>query len=570
MNRAALAGTLIVCGTALLAPRRAAVAQGVSDRVRRALSEEPRDHLGSLLTRFYRRRAYRPAWVGDSGPSSRAAELLAAIAAAGADGLNPDDYSAAAPDSVARQDVLFSRTLLAFGSDLSRGRVDPATVDSDWTAAPGPVDLIGALETAAQSARAADALERLAPPQPGYARLRRALQRYRDLAAQGGWPGVPAGPALAPGDRDARVSALRGRLAVEGELGATEQGGDVYDAALAGAVRRFQDRHGLDVDGLVGLATLVALNVSVEARIRQIEMNLERWRWLPRALGEHYVMVNSAAFELEIVDHGRQVMTMRAIVGRRDWPTPIVSTRITGLIFSPVWNIPRAIALEEVLPLVRRDPSYLARERITVFEDSSPAVREVDPATVAWSALTESTFTLQLKQAPGGHNPMGGVKVIQGSPFNVCIHDTPLKSLLRARARAFSHGCVRAERAADLATYLLRDSVRWARDSVLARMGQRKEQLVMLSRPVPVHLCYWTAWVNDDGTVEFRDDVYGWDAKLTAALAKVRKPARRRRSGRRRLHGDDARTTPPRAGPRLRARPAPQRDAWPRGRWRAA
>jgi murein L,D-transpeptidase YcbB/YkuD len=318
------------------------------------------------------------------------------------------------------------------------------------------------------------------------------------------------------------VAVLRARLVSEADLAPGDDSGDVYDAAAVQAVRRFQARHGLDPDGVLGAETLAALNVPVSKRIRQIELNLERWRWLPRSLGLRYVMVNSAAFTLEVVDSARQLMTMRAIVGRSDRPTPIVSGRITGVIFDPVWNVPRSIAVEEMLPLVRRNPRHLEQHAITVFEDSSRAALQVDPATIDWAAMTQESFNLQLRQAPGGDNPLGGVKVVFGSRFNVAIHDTPLRSLFRERVRTFSHGCIRVDRAADLVTYLLQDSVRWTGDSVRARMAITTEGAVTLPRSVPVHLSYWTALVDDDGTVQFRDDVYGWDARLADALASHR------------------------------------------------
>ena len=373
-----MARAAFLCIAALLAGHRDAASQALSDRVRQRLSIEPRDAIGHVLTRFYGQRGYHPGWVSDSGPSPPAGALLQVIEAASTDGLDPHDYAEGriralleggnAPDTLARLDVLLSRTLLAYGTDLSRGRIDPAAVDSSWTAAPRPVDLVAVLRTALDSSGGlALALQRLAPPHPPYAALRRALDRYRDIAAHGGWPIVPAGSAILPGDRDTRVAILRARLAREADL--ASGGGDsgsVYDTAAEQAVRRFQARHGLEADGVVGAATLAALNVPVETRVRQIALNMERWRWMPRALGARYVMVNSAAFTLEIVDSARPVMTMPAIVGRRDWPTPIVSGEITGLIFSPVWNVPRTIAREEVLPLARRDPTYLERHRITV------------------------------------------------------------------------------------------------------------------------------------------------------------------------------------------------------------
>ncbi len=529
VNRTLLARASLLLIAALLAVHRVAAAQGLPERLRARLSAEPHDALRPLLVRVYEQRAYRAGWVGENGPLPAAADLLGVVEAARADGLDPDDYPHAAirrllqsggePDSLARLDLLLSRTLLAYGSHLSRGRIDPAAVDSPWTAAPRAVDLAAALKAVLDSGRPAQVLERLAPPHPGYAKLREALKRHRGIADRGGWPAFPAGRNLVPGTRDARVVALRTRLTGEGDLPSGNDGGDVYDTAVVHAVQRFQTRHGLEPDGVVGAATRGALNVPVRVRIRQIELNLERWRWLPRSLGRRYVMVNSAAFELALIDSGRTVMTTQAVVGRGDWPTPIVSGQITSLIFSPVWNIPRSIAVEEVLPLVQRDPQYLRQQRISVFEDSSPAPREVDPGTVDWAAMTEQTFNLQLRQAPGGDNPLGGVKFIFGSHFNVCIHDTPARVAFHERVRNFSHGCTRIERPADLAVRLLQDSVRWAADSVRAAMTGPTEQVVPLPQPIPAHLTYWTAWVDEDGTIQFRDDIYGWDERLAAALA---------------------------------------------------
>ena len=253
--------------------------------------------------------------------------------------------------------------------------------------------------------------------------------------------------------------------------------------------------------------------------MRQIELNLERWRWLPRDLGDRYVMVNSAAFTLEVRDRGHRVMEMPVIVGRPDWPTPIASGRITALVFNPVWDIPPAIASQEVVPLIRRDSTYIARHGITVYRDSAKTLLPVDPVTVDWSTASESTFTLRLKQAPGYDNPLGAVKAVFGSRFNVCLHDTPVRASFQERVRTFSHGCVRVARAAELATYLLDDSTRWSGDSVQARMAAGLEKPVPLPQSIPTYLAYWTAWVDDDGSVEFRDDVYGWDRQLAAALA---------------------------------------------------
>ncbi len=519
---------LMLCGAAGPWASRVLVAQTVAERVRERLRTVPHTTRASLLTRFYVRRDYRPAWVTDTGPLPASRELAAAVGAASTEGLDAGDYplgpirrllaSSRGADGLARLELLLSETLLAFGSDLARGRIEPTTMDTAWTASPLSLDL-AAVATQIDSAPLGQVLTALAPPAPGYARLRLALGHYRDIAARGGWPHIPAGPELAPGDSGARVGLLKSRLALELGVSADTSHPDVYDDGLARTVRWFQATHGLEVDARVGPATLVALNVPVADRIRAMELNLERWRWLPRDLGESYVMVNSAAFSAELVDRDHATMTMRAIVGRSDWPTPIVSSRIVKLVFSPAWDIPKSIALAEVLPLARRDPHYIGRERITVFRDSDGVAREMDPLTVNWGAITDSTFSLRLTQAPGGQNPLGGIKFVLGSRFGVRIHDTPARSRFGERVRTFSHGCIRVERPAELAAALLQDSLRWPLDSVRAKMNEPDEESVPLPRPMPVHLSYQTVWVDQDGAVEFRNDVYGWDRRLSAALA---------------------------------------------------
>jgi L,D-transpeptidase YcbB len=335
------------------------------------------------------------------------------------------------------------------------------------------------------------------------------------MTAHGGWLIAPAGPPLELDVHDARVALLRRRLLAEGYAAAAEGDAELFDGTLDAAVREFQERHGLVVDGAVGSATRRALNVPATARVRQIALNLERWRWLPRFLGRRYVVVNSAAFALDVVDGGQRVIGMRAIVGRTDWPTPIVSSRITEAVFRPAWHVPRAIATAELLGLAQRDPAYLAREGIRVFADSAAGGHEIDPATIDWHAATESTFAYQLVQEPGPTNPLGGVRFVFWTPFDVFIHDTPLRPLFSERFRAFSHGCVRVEGAADLATYLLPE---WSVDSIHAALTVGRERRVRVPTAIPVHLVYWTAWTDDRGEVQFRDDVYGWDRELGIAL----------------------------------------------------
>lgn len=246
---------------------------------------------------------------------------------------------------------------------------------------------------------------------------------------------------------------------------------------------------------------------------QRIAANLERWRWLPRDLGPRYLMVDVPAFTVELTDSGRSTFVARAIVGRRDWPTPITTSTVTKVVFNPSWYIPRAIALAEVIPMQIRDSTYFRRMGIRVFPRRGR--REVDPATVDWPKVTESTYAYRLVQQPGPANPLGVVRLHADNPFGVALHDTPQGAVFSEPIRAFSHGCVRVDRALALAHLLLGDTS-------TARPRGGRERAVALPEPVPVVFAYWTAWVDDAGVLQLRDDVYGWDARLAAALAPPR------------------------------------------------
>jgi len=491
------------------------------------------------LNGFYSRRLYHPAWSDNSGPTRLVDDLVNALRRADIEGLRPKEYHLAAietllaavradiqkglvivPDRLAEFDLLLTDAFLVYGSHLLSGRVNPETIQPNWVAThQRSIDLAAALEAALASDNIPGKLATLAPPQPGFRRLRQALAHYRELASRGGWPTIPDGPTLKRGDQGSRVAALRERLSLDGDLEAAKREKTaLFDEALEQAVKRFQRCHALKVDGLMDAATRAELNVSVERRVEQLEVNLERWRWLPQDLGRRYILVNIPAFKLEVVEDEAIVLAMRVVVGKIGDPTPVLNATMDYIFLNPYWNVPHEMAVKEILPRIKRDRSYLAQHNMRVFKGAGPEAREVDPKTVDWSAIAPDDFPYRLRQDPGPLNGMGRVKFIFINKFDVYLHDTPGRYLFEKTQRAFSHGCIRIEKPIDLAVYLLRQDPRWNRDAFLRDLEKKGNQCVTLPEQIPIYLVYRTAWADGDGTIQFCPDIYGWDAPLLGAM----------------------------------------------------
>jgi murein L,D-transpeptidase YcbB/YkuD len=256
----------------------------------------------------------------------------------------------------------------------------------------------------------------------------------------------------------------------------------------------------------------------VEERVSQIEANLERWRWLPQDFGPRYILVNVANFGLEVIENDATVMTMRAVVGKSYTRTPAFSADMTYLVFCPYWNVPDSIAKEEMLPLIQEDPAYLAQNHLKLFQGWGSEQKEIDPTTVDWSQVDDEDFPYHLRQEPGAMNPLGRVKFMFPNKFHVYLHDSPARALFWRTEREFSHGCIRIHKAAELAEYVLRGDPQWTPESVREAMEKSLDQIVRLPEPIPVHVLYWTAWVDEAGLVHFRKDIYGRDKPLEEAL----------------------------------------------------
>lgn len=503
---------------------------------------ELRDDEWSLVARLYGRgdsaAVSGPIWLEHGRPGARAREFAASLTAVETEGLRPGDYPIGAltdamraatpgpdgtvkPDAMARADVLLTASFVDLANDLLTGRVDPRVVAPGWhiatRASDVPARVASALDAVRSGGDVREVLGGLRPALGGYAELVRALAQYRAIAQHGGWERLPAGPTLQRGDTGSSVAALRHRLAAEGYL-TRAVGGDTYDSEVLAAVARFQERHGLTIDSLVGPRTRAALDVPAAHRVRQIEANLERLRWLPRDPGKRFIVVNVPSFSLIAFDDGMRVLTMPVVVGdelasRR---TPIFADSMRYIQFGPYWNVPRSIAVNEILPQARRDRGYLARNRYQLLRGWGDDAPVVDPYSLSDADLFSTRY--RVRQLPGPTNALGRVKFMFPNDYAVYLHDTPAKSLFDEAHRAHSHGCVRVADPEALAAFVLEDRADWPRSRIAETLRTGRRLRVDLEHAVPVYLVYLTAFARE-GEVAFRDDIYDRDARLLAALA---------------------------------------------------
>jgi L,D-transpeptidase YcbB len=467
---------------------------------------------------LYEAANFRPLWLRSDKPTSQAAEILRALSEADRHGLSPEDYDAArlreeaarfdsatppAAGDAGAFDTALTVCVLRYISDAHLGRVPPRAVGFAFEMEVrrfDPVAFVLQLPAAEAPARL---LATLDPQFALFGRLITALAHWRDLAARPEFPQVPNLPKLHPGESHAGVGPLREFLRAIGDLPSAAQApknARVYDPDLVKAVRRFQERQGLGADGVIGEATLSQLQISPAGRVRQIELALERLRWLPPPEDEAFVVVNLPEFQLRGYYRGNTspALQLRAVVGsaslRRE--TPVLHASMQYLVFRPYWDVPPTIARKEILPDSKQDPAYFSQHNFEFHHG-------------------------RIRQRPGDDNALGLLKFVFPNPFHVYMHDTPKKRLFAKSRRDFSHGCIRVSDAAALAEFVLRGQGKWDRDGIdTAMKSGRNNRRVYLERPVGVYLLYSTVVVDEDGTTHFFEDIYGQDARLDAVLAK--------------------------------------------------
>jgi murein L,D-transpeptidase YcbB/YkuD len=498
-----------------------AVQQRLTGATPKGVDADAWRHVRSLYASF----ANSPLWLNSDGLSTdRVTELANALASADSDAILVDKYPTAdlsravtalrstqypTAEQLADADILMTSTFAELGEDMLTGQIDPRTQSQSWYINPREEEIDSALTRTLRESPVDRSIALIRPQDPTYDSLRVEMIHYRDLAAKGDWPAIPKGSALKPGQSDSRdrLTALADRLRAEGYL-ASEYAPQVsdsarqqsdrlkYDATLAGAVAQFQARHNIGVDSTLGPETVDALNKPVSFRLGQIAANLERYRWLPRALGARYILVNVPAFELTAYDKGKPSLQMRVIVGQdyEGKSTPVFSDSMQFVVFRPYWNVTDSIAAKEIYPKLAADPTYLDRNNYEI-------------ATIEGRK--------RVRQKPGEKNSLGLVKFMFPNDFNIYLHDTPQDELFNKDVRAFSHGCIRLQHPDSLAQFVLG----WPMDSVHKEMREgRDDHRVNLKQKIPVYIVYFTTYLKN-GELYFGNDLYKRDDAMVKTMA---------------------------------------------------
>ena len=478
-----------------------------------------------------------PLWFEDGHPTAMAQEAVAILAAAADEGLEPRDYDAAAlsqaldgarqgpapsPQAQSRLDDALTSALLRYLSDRQTGRIDPRQIHARFHVPRGtPAATVEFLRTAVTEHRLADAVKQTAPQLPMYDGLRRALARYRQLTDHPAWQSPlppPPGRKLEEGQAYDGLAQLTQRLQAVGDLAPETPLPPLFQEPLVSALKRFQERHGLAVDGILGRATLEQLNVKPARRVRQIELALERLRWTPYLQAPRMIVVNVPEFMLRAyeVHDGRVAvkLAMKVIVGKTlDTRTPLFGEAMRFIEFSPYWNVPSSIAEKELIPRLQRDPAYFEQQGFEFVTDSAQVVTTLAPEHL--EAVQAGRW--RIRQRPGPLNPLGDIKFVFPNNDQIYLHHTPETQLFARERRDFSHGCIRVEAPLALARFVLQDQPDWTEERIQAAMAKGESSTLRLQTPLPVLIAYSTVIVQN-GHVSFYPDIYGHDRLLDQAL----------------------------------------------------
>lgn len=481
----------------------------------------------NLLAELYHKNNLQLLW---NNPDS-VKQLFDAIEASFLEGLTPNDYHLKTllrlqqqlatgmdyPTLKANLDILLTDALIRLAYDKNFGKVDPKRIHSTWNLSSKSIDdPAPKIEAAIRNATVGKTLANLSPQFIIYEHLKKALAYYRFIKNQGGWPTIAGGPALKQGMKDRRVVTLRNRLKCTSELCSTNLTSPLFDKELKEAVLRFQRRHYLKTDGVVGRNTLARLNQTVDHKINQIRVNLERARWSLHDIPESFILVDIAGYSLTYHYQGQVIWTTEVVVGKPYHMTPSFESSIKYLVINPTWTIPRSIIGNETLPHIKADPDYLQKQNLRVLDYKGI---QVDSSSITWNSYSGKTFPYLIRQDPGPHNALGRIKFMFPNKHAIYLHDTPHRELFTEDQRAFSHGCIRVSQPLTLAELILNnDGQNWDKERFMQVIASKETATVSLKTPLPVVLFYWTVNASTEDGILFKQDVYGRDKALLQEL----------------------------------------------------
>lgn len=469
-------------------------------------------------------------WLDNRQLTDRATDALDFIAVSVNHGLNPDDYhydllqqlnprfNSEHNESDAHLfDLILSDGLLKLIRDMSVGRLDPGVVDPKWSIPRAQFNATDFLQQALLSTDFAARLQSLVPGSEQYLQLTAAAERYQHYIELGGWQHISVTPALRVGDEHENLTAIRERLSFEDDSvnNARPSKRNIYDEELERVIKKFQRRHSLNDDGIIGPATIRAMNVSAEERLQQININLERLRWLPDNLGDRYIMVNLANYQLTAIEDNQVKLNMRVIVGKKKRSTPSFRSEMTHIVLNPKWYVPNKLARKDLLPRQQSNPEYFDRYNFRVFNHEGGQKTEISPDSVDWKTLSEQHFPYSLVQDPGSKNALGQLKFVLPNQWRIYLHDTPAKSLFNKSQRNFSSGCIRVEDPLALAGFSLGENS--MPEPLQDIISSNENYSAKLERPLSVYAIYSTVWLNGNEIV-FSPDSYQRDQRMVKYL----------------------------------------------------
>lgn len=497
------------------------IAEASPDGIKTEVSAKNNIFEGGTLEKIYSERQYQSLW--------RDGEVLFSfynsLKEADKEGLNFNDYHGEEidlllssgdldPDQGARLDLLLSDAFLTYARHLYYGKLDPTKLNEFWGISRKEKDFSKLLTDGVESGDFQRIFEELKPTHQVYHDLKKSLADYEKMREdEGPVQDIPAGELINPGDKDPRVPAIAKRLsALDRYQTDTTAIDSTYSESLVEAVKEFQQSKSIQTDGIIGNSTIAELNKGPKDRYQQILANLERWRWYPRDLGDHYILINIPNFKLAVVKDGDTIREHNVVAGARERQTPIFTDTLDHLVINPTWTVPPTIKSKDIIPKVAANPSYLRNNNMEV---TGPDGERVNPSSINWESDEAMNYTIT--QVAGPSNPLGRVKIMYPNQYLIYLHDTPAKALFSQTERAESSGCVRVESAVDLSAYVVENQSEWTKDRIEDIIKTNKTTVVKIDQPIQVHHFYWTAWRAGGETV-FTSDVYELDEKIYSQL----------------------------------------------------